>query len=152
LKKIGGFISHTRDYFHDIIPPAPFPNILKVRIFDYLTSDPLAGMRPLFNGPVAMRAHIDGSLVTLVIAESDGLLHFQHHGKWHIAGHLDQRPFAILLPGIAARDFGILPTSHKVLPNIDHRVSVTIFLTPMLSTNREIADRQLENWRLKKAA
>jgi hypothetical protein len=149
LRLCDDFINHVRMYLREIMPATSLPTFLKLRIFDYHASDPLAGLRPVLLRTPAMRPHIDGSVFTLVISGSDGLLQIQSRGQWRPAVRSHHEPFALLLPGIAAtHDFGIQPIPHFVLPGIERRVSITVFLTPYLSATREHATRQLLRWRL----
>lgn len=149
LRLCDDFINHVRMYLREIMPPTSLPTLLKLRIFDYHASDPLAGLRPIFLRTPAMRPHVDGSVFTLVISGSDGLLQIRSRGQWRPAVRLHHEPFALLLPGIAANhDFGIRPIPHFVLPGIERRVSITVFLTPYLSAIREHAKNQLSRWRL----
>ena len=124
--------------------------MLKLRVFDYFASDPLIEMRPPALCPHAMRPHLDGSIGTLVIAPSDGLLRLFHRRQWHAVQRTDGKPFALFMPGIAAlHDLGIAPTPHLVLPTIEHRVSVTVFQTPDLgSTDIKQAQARLRSWNM----
>jgi hypothetical protein len=147
LKSGNEFIKHIRDVLIDVLPTPTLPTILKVRIFEYHPSDPLAGLRPFIQREEAMKPHVDGSIVTFVIAQSDGLLLFAHQGQWYSAVRADKKPFAVVIPGVAAaHDYGILPTPHMVLTGTERRASVTVFFTPELSTMREAAERQARRW------
>lgn len=144
------FIGELREYFATLLPPPTLQTLIKLRVFDYHASDLLVEMRPPTLCPHAMRPHVDGSVVSLVVAPSDGLLRLQHRGKWHAALHPDGKPFALLMPGIAAKhDLGFAPTPHMVLPGIERRCSVTAFCTPRLGhTSAEDAQAKLRSWRL----
>jgi hypothetical protein len=75
------------------------------------------------------------------------LLRLQHGGQWQTARRADNKPFSLMIPGVAAaHDYGIPPTPHSVLEGAERRASVTIFFAPALSGNREIAQRQLGRW------
>ncbi len=147
------FIAEMRDYFADLLPPSSLPTLIKMRAFDYHATDPLIEMRSPTLCPHAMRPHVDGSVVTLVVAPSDGLLRVQHRGQWHAAHHPDRKPFALVMPGVAAKhDLGFAPTPHMVLPGLGRRTSLTLFITPDLGhTTLEAAQAQLRTWRLWRA-
>jgi len=152
LKMGNEFAADVRSLLKDILPLPDLPTVVKVRIFEYHASDPLAGMRPFRNSAEAQKAHTDGSVFTLIVAHSDGLLRFSHHGHWFSAIRPDKRPFTLLIPGVAAaRDYAISPTPHLVLTGAERRISITAFLTPALSSNRQLAEQQIAHWRLLKA-
>jgi hypothetical protein len=150
LEQCSAFMGEVHDYLTDCLPSPTLPTLLKLLIFDYHASDPLVEMRPPSACPHAMRPHVDGSICTLVIAPSDGLFRFKYAGQWHVARREDRKPFALLMPGIAAvHDLGITPTPHMVLPGLGRRVSVTLFLAPDLGHESfEQAEAQLDQWRL----
>lgn len=144
-----GVLRQIRSYLDCLIPQTEHPTHLTLRVFDYHSSDLLADLRPPTAREDAMRPHVDGSLFTLIIANSDGLLSLLFQGAWRVAMHQERRPFALLIPGVAAlHDFGISPTPHMVQTGGARRVSVTAFLTPKLGSSLSIAEQQRKKWRL----
>jgi len=144
------FMAVVREYFSEILPPSSLSLKLKLRIFEYHASDLLVEMRRVTDRVAAMRPHFDGSVCTLVVACSDGQLRFRHRDLWYIVGRTDRKPFALLMPGIAAaHDLALPPTLHAVMPAASRRSSITVFLTPDLgSSTLEYARRKLRNWRI----
>jgi hypothetical protein len=142
------FIESFRGVLTDSLPEPPLPTILKMRVFEYHASDLLAGIRPFSQNNEAMKPHVDGSICTLIIAASDGLLRYQSQGQWYPAVREDKRPFALVIPGVvASHSYGVSPTPHMVLASSEPRVSVTIFFTPALPPNREAAEQRIARWR-----
>jgi hypothetical protein len=143
LKSCNEFIRHFRDILSEILPKPAFPTILRMRIFEYHASDLTKQ---------AMKPHMDGSVCTLIIAQSDGLLHFAHHGQWYSATRPDKKPFALVVPGVAAAHaYGVSPTPHMVLAGTERRVSLTIFHTPVLSATHEMAEQEVARLCLQKS-
>lgn len=70
--KILGFIHAVRTYLGEILPAPGLPTLLKFRAFHYHHSDLLAGLRHVDARGWGMRPHVDPSIVTLIIAQSDG--------------------------------------------------------------------------------
>jgi hypothetical protein len=151
LAACNDFLAFIRDLFGDLLPTPTLPAILKLRIFEYHASDVLAGMRLLKEDREAMRPHVDGSICTLIIAESDGLLRLLQNGRWNSAVRPCRKPFAAIIPGVAAaHDYGIAAAPHMVLAGSERRISLTVFLTPALAGNRRAAKLQLAHWRFAK--
>lgn len=140
----------VEQYLTDILPKPTLPALLKFRAFHYDHSDLLAGLRRQNQRPAGMRPHVDPSIVTLVIAHSDGLLKFLHNSTWQTASQSNGAPFALLIPGFAAaQDLALVPTPHFVASNGERRMSLTVFLTPDLGFgSRAEAEKRLGEWRL----
>jgi hypothetical protein len=143
------FMALAEEYLQELLPAATHPTRLKLRIFSYKTALSERAFDVSSTPQLAMRPHVDPSVGTIIIAKSDGLLHFQHNNEWCPACRFDEKPFALLMPGIAAwHDLGIPPTPHFVLPCTTPRTSVTLFLTPRLSGHRALAGAELSRWRM----
>lgn len=153
FRRVNSFVRHVRRYLDEAMPRCENPTTVKVRIFRYLSSDLLVDLRQAETRTPLMKTHVDGSVITLVIAESDGRLCCRLAGGDQPIGHKDGRPFAALIPGIAAtHDFGLVPTPHCVLPNSEPRVSLTAFLTPILGHTAQAAAAALTRWRARDVA
>jgi hypothetical protein len=132
------FMELAEEYLLELLPAATLPTRLVLRIFSYHSTAQKLAMKP----------HVDGSIGTIIVAKSDGLLHFQNKNQWCAARRFDEKPFALLMPGIAAwHDIGIPPTPHYVLPCATPRSSITLFLTPRFSGQRTLAEAELSRWR-----
>lgn len=149
LRDVQLFVRHAQAHLDEVLPACELRTTAKARIFDYSSSDIFAGLKPVEEVPPAMKNHVDGSVFTLVVAESDGCLCLTRGGvEFPVLGP-HGRPFAVLIPGVAARhDFGLEPTPHSVRPTAEGRNSLTLFLTPMLGCGtREAASNLLSKWR-----
>ena len=142
------FLNGVRNYLHEILPPPSLKTSLTMRVFHYSAATESTGGK---QAAESMRPHVDGSICTLIIAQSDGLLEFESDGQWQSAIENDGHPFSLLIPGIAAaHDLCVEPTPHQVLRGPQSRISITAFLKPKLGSDRRRAQRTLARWRLDK--
>lgn len=147
LQDTRDFIASVRELVDSSLPNCILPTILKVRVFEYL-AETNSSSGPAVPANESMRPHVDGSLATLIIAKSDGLLRFGYKSQWFAAARENGKPFSMLIPGVAAKyAYGVLPTPHMVLASAPPRASLTIFFTPALSDNRQTAESQMSLWR-----
>ena len=134
-----------RTYFDDVMPPTKLPTRVQSRIFDYKPHD-------LWDEPEpAMRQHVDGTVITVVVAETaDRALRCRVGKRWEIVGRPDGKPFAVAFAGSAAmHDFDLLPIPHLVLPCNERRISIATRLAPDLGSGTlEQAERRLAQWQL----
>lgn len=74
----------------------------------------------------------------------------RHRLEWSVAARPGGEPFALLIPGLAARhDLALSPTPHRVDINGEKRMSLTVFLTPDLGhSTLDEAKKRLGRWRL----
>lgn len=149
------FVEAVRIHVDDILPaPLAGKICLKARLFNYASSDPLVGFKAAASVPPAMRPHVDGSVFTVVVAESDGCLRVHGQNETHAVRARADRAFGVLMPGIAAwGDYRLNPTPHSVVPSAEGRVSLTVFVTPDLGCGtRKLAVKKLAAWELCGAA
>ena len=154
LADLFSFQRAMRSYFDEVVPRTEFPTKVQCRVFHYLPSDPLAAFRRDFEAHPAMRNHVDGTVVTVVVADSsDRALRCYANGRWETIARADGKPFAVGFPGsAAAHDFDLPPIPHLVLPCCEPRVSIVTRLAPDLGTlSIDLAKNRLAKWRIRRA-
>jgi hypothetical protein len=153
LQRVYAFQRSMTALIADTLQPSSLPTTIQTRIFDYHASDLLAGLRGASDKTLAMRPHVDGTVITIIIAESsDRALLYRCRGEWKTIARGDGLPFAVAMTGTAAfHDLGLQPILHEVLPCADRRISIVTRLAPDLGTGtREQAECRLAQWRIAK--